>query len=101
MYKMGIEVDEGAKTTDQNFKKLLLGRIVGYAHQNFVADNYIKANRLTTVEKLPLPLMTKPYFLMFSHQFMRKNPQVAKQIWSRISEIRDAVTKVVIQKYSD
>ncbi|MBF0228050.1 MAG: transporter substrate-binding domain-containing protein [Desulfamplus sp.] len=100
LQKMGIEVDEGAKKTDQNFKKLLNGRIVGYAHQDLVADNYLKTNRINVVEKISIPLSTKPYFLMFSHQFIKQNPQMAEKIWTRIAEIRDTVTKEVVHKYS-
>jgi len=99
--RMGLEVDEGAKSTHQNFMKLLKGRITGYAHQDLVADNYIKTKSITTVEKLPIPLVTKPYFLMFSHQFAQKNPHITQKFWDKIAEIRDIVTKKVVQKYSE
>ncbi len=98
--KMGVKVDEGGITTDQNFMKLLTGRIIGYAHQDLVADNYIITKRITTVEKLSIPIVTKPYFLMFSHQYMRKNQRMAERTWSKIAEIRDVVTNQVSQKYS-
>ncbi len=97
----GIEVDDGARTTDQNFKKLLNKRIIGYAHQNLVADNYIKHNNITAIEKLPIPIVTKSYYLLFSHQFMKKNPQLAEKIWNHIAEVRESVTKDVAPKYSE
>jgi polar amino acid transport system substrate-binding protein len=97
---MGVAVNDGARTTDQNFQMLLKERYVGYAHQDVVADHYLKAHGLTNVEKLPIPLVTKAYFLMFSHQYMKKNPQLAEKLWTRIGEIRDTVTKEVVPKYS-
>jgi len=99
--KMGLRVDEGGKSTDQNFVKLFRGRITGFAHQDLVADNYIKTKGIMIVEKLPIPLVTKPYFLMFSHQFAQKNPYVVRKFWDRIAEIRDIITQKVVQKYSE
>lgn len=99
--KMGVNVDDGGKTTESNFDKLISGRIVGYAHQDLVADNYIKAQKLVTVEKLAIPLVSKPYFLIFSQKFMQEHPLLAERIWQRIADIRDMVTQEVLHKYSE
>jgi len=101
LVKLGVKVDEGSKTTEQNFKKLTTTRICGYAHQDLVADEFISSSGLKDVEKLPVPLVKKPYFLLFSHQFMKDNPEIAQKMWDKISSIRESVTKKVLKKYLD
>lgn len=97
--KMGIPVQE-AKSTEQNFSKLLMQRIDAVAHQDLVADGYIDfAGIGSTIEKLNPALSTKDYFLMFSHQFMDKHNDIAQKMWSRISEIREAKTQEVLYLY--
>lgn len=95
----GLKVDDGAKTTEQNFKKLLSKRIIGYAHQDLVADHYIDTNNLKNVEKISTPLVKKSYYLLFSHQFMQSNAELAQKIWNKVGELRDSVTKNSIVKY--
>ncbi len=98
--KIAIEVDE-AKTTDQNIKKLQLGRIDGYAQQDLVADNYITVKGITDIEKIPTPFIQKDYFIMFSHQYLKENKDTANKLWQKISEIRDSKTSAVIGKYGN
>ncbi len=99
--KKGVPVDDGSKTTKQNFLKLQAGRISGFAHQDLVADNYILSNKLSGIEKLPKPFIQKNYFLMFSHQYYEKNRQTAEKLWDKIGEIRDRKTSAVFHKYKD
>jgi polar amino acid transport system substrate-binding protein len=94
----GIEVEE-AKTTEQNFEKLRLGRIVGYATQDITADRIVESGEYGEIVKVPIPLVTKDYFLMFSHQFVEQHPDIAEQLWKKIGELRDTVTKEAAPKY--
>ncbi len=96
--RRGIEVVE-VKTTEQNFMKLQLGRIAGYAQQDITADLIVESGQYEEIVKLPIPLATKDYFLMFSHQFMEQHPDIAEQFWTKIGELRDFVTKEVSPKY--
>ena len=96
--KKGIEVDE-AKSTKQNFEKLKLGRIAGYATQDITADHIVESGKYEDVVKVPIPLATKDYFLMFSNQFMEQCPDIAGQFWTNIGELRDTVTKEAATKY--
>lgn len=101
LVKKGISVDDGSKTTGQNFLKLQTGRIAAFAHQDLVADNYLLSSKITGIEKIPKPFIQKNYFLMFSHQYYNKNPQIVEKLWKKIGEIRDRKTAAVLSKYND
>ncbi len=38
--------------------------------------------------KYPVPLVEKPYYLMFSHQLVAADPALTERIWSAMAEIR-------------
>lgn len=40
------------------------------------------------IEKVSPPLITKPYYLMLSHQFVHDNPKLADRIWQMVREVR-------------
>lgn len=96
--KQGIEVEE-AKSTEQNLMKLQLGRIAGYAAQDITTDYLVETGQYGEIVKIPIPLVTKDYFLMFSHQFIEQHPDIAAQLWTKVGELRDSVTKEVSPKY--
>jgi polar amino acid transport system substrate-binding protein len=98
--KIGVQVEE-ARTTEQNFNKLKLGRIAAVAHQDLVADPYLESADMQEVEKVYPPLSTKYYFLMLSHRFVAKHPELADRLWSRIAEIRESKTREVLPRYTD
>lgn len=52
-----------------------------------------------TIKKLTPPLKTKPYFLMLSHQFVKKHPIVAEEIWDMVEQVREQITTNVANKY--
>lgn len=95
---MGVDVSE-ATSTEQNFERLSLGRIEGYAQQDITGDLYINSPPYEDIVKLPIPLATKDYFLIFSNRFMNENPALAERIWIRIGEIRDSFTIKSVGKY--
>jgi polar amino acid transport system substrate-binding protein len=46
----------------------------------------------------PVPLIEKPYYLMFSHQFYAEDPELVEQIWSSLAELRDSAEyRVAVQ----
>ena len=96
--KKGINVQE-VKTTEQNMAMLQLGRISGYVTQNITADYYVESGQYGEIVRAPIPLVSKDYFLMFSHQFINKHPEISEKLWTKIGEIRDVVTKEVAPKY--
>lgn len=99
---MNIPFEE-ATDTKQNIKKLLLGRIVGYIGQNLTTDRIIKEHpeKFKNVEKVPIPVATKDYYLVLSDQFVRQHSRAAEKLWIEIGERRDAETSRLIGKYSE
>jgi polar amino acid transport system substrate-binding protein len=98
---LGIRL-EGVQTTEQNLGKLHLGRIGAYAMQEHIADPAIRQMHLENdIEKLPIPLLTKNYYLTFSHKFYAAHPEIAEKIWSVIGEQRDSLTKSLLPRYHD
>jgi len=83
----------------KSFELLLTKRISAVAHQEIDADPFIKKQGYTDIEKLQPAIKSKPYFLMLSHQFVDKHPQLAQQLWDRIGEIRDNKTREISPKY--
>ena len=40
------------------------------------------------IEVVPTPLIEKPYYLMLSHAFVARHPDLAERIWKTIGEVR-------------
>jgi polar amino acid transport system substrate-binding protein len=98
--KLGIKVED-AKTTERNLKKLELGRIDAYVSENIiVCDLYAEMETFGKIVKEPFPLITKDYYLIFSNEFMEKNPAAAKLVWQYLGELRDELTKTLKPEYS-
>ncbi len=96
--KMGYQVEE-AKTTQQNFQKLKSNRFGLVAAQSITADAYLKYNEDDSIERLGPPVKTKDYFLMLSHQFYKKNPKKAQQLWQEVALQRDYFAAQKSAKY--
>lgn len=90
---------EDAKTTEQNFQKLSMGRIQGYAMQEQAADSYLAANPMSDVEKIAIPLETKAYYLMLSNQLVERDPALAERIWARVAKLRQDRMPELLRKY--
>ncbi|HSY30180.1 MAG TPA: hypothetical protein VK832_21885 [Burkholderiaceae bacterium] len=99
LVKLGSRTEE-VKTTEQNLGKLRLGRIAGYAMQEHIADAMIQSLHYENeIEKLPVPLSTKDYFLTFSRMFYLAHPELAEKIWTLIGEKRDPMTHALLSQY--
>lgn len=99
--KMGVSVDPSPHR-ENNFLKLLRGRVQGVAAQKIFADAYLFFNPdiAQQVEKVSPPLQTKYYYLILSKQFVKTYPELAQQIWDKIEEKRvDGTIDTVIKKY--
>ncbi|HEX8955981.1 MAG TPA: transporter substrate-binding domain-containing protein [Burkholderiaceae bacterium] len=101
LFKYNVKLEE-VQTAEQNLGKLRLGRIGAYAMQEHIADPVIKQMHMEDeIEKLPVPLSTKNYYLAFSHKFYAAHPEVAEKMWSFIAEQRDALTKSLMPHYHE
>lgn len=88
----GAYADEGAKTDDQNMRKLLQHRVDLMAGYEFDLKELINKNYLGQVTVLPIPLIETHYYLAFSKPFYAKNSEFVETFWNRLSNLRDSLT---------
>jgi polar amino acid transport system substrate-binding protein len=90
--QLGAKVDEGAKTADDNLKKLIAGRVDAVALQTLEGDNAISTTPefASKVEKVTPPLVDKPFFLMLSKQFVAKYGDFSKDVWKALADVRES-----------
>ena len=96
--KMGIEVEE-AKNTDQNFNKLRLGRLTAVAAQDVMTDGWLQKNKASDIEKLPQPLVSKDYFLVFGQRYAKEHAELVEKLWDRIAATREQRTRDALPRY--
>ena len=89
---LGAEVTE-TESSQSLYKMLISGRVNGIALQANEGDFHINSLKIENIEKVFPPLATKNYYLMLSHQFVEKHPEIASKLWQRIATIRDKVSK--------
>ena len=78
------EVDE----VDQLYRLLKSGRVDAVATQDILLDPYIREQQLSDIERDWPPLETRDYYLMLSHQFYGKYPELAQSLWHEIAKVR-------------
>ncbi len=90
--KWGGIPDNGAKTDEQNLKKLLQKRVDFMAGYEFDLDRLIAKNAGAKIGErvtvLRPPLAETPYYLVFSKPFFQKNEAFAQKLWQAISVLR-------------
>lgn len=89
--KAGYKIDAGATNTKNNFSKLISGRVAAVAALTLNGDNIILKNSeyAGKIKSIKTPLVDKPYYLMFSKQFVGSNKALAEKIWQKGAELRD------------
>lgn len=93
-----IQVETGLSVSS-NFDKLQAGRIDAYAIQDKVAAGYLASRPTLQVRALPLPLVSKDYFMPFNKSFALRQPQVVQCLWQQIAQRRDALLKTRLSQY--
>lgn len=99
--KMGISVDE-TKDYEVDLKKVNMNRIPACCELEISADYYLNKNRakFPNIEKMTPPVKVKPYYLLLSHQFVKKNPKIAEKIWDGLRDyIASPKYKTLLKKY--
>ena len=97
----GLNVDE-SPSTKQDFQKLIMGRLQGVAALTHIADFLLEGNNFFSkrIEKTQPLLITKPYYVMISHQFYNNNPELAEKIFDTYAKIRTSGEyKTILKKY--
>jgi len=100
--KKGFDVDV-SYGTKSNLERLALRRVDLAALHDVTADSIIKSNpkSFENIEKLRPAYITKAYYLMLSHDFVEKNPEIAQQIWDAIEIIRETEFDEIASKYAN
>ncbi|MBC9252318.1 hypothetical protein A9179_18765 [Pseudomonas alcaligenes] len=94
----GIAVEE-ASSTWRNLAKLRAGRLAGYVSLREAGDEALRHYQIEDVERMPLPFVTKDYFVIFNRDFQARNPQLLERLWSRIGQLREATLAELALKY--
>lgn len=94
---MGVKTEEAADTIT-NFKKLASKRIPAVATLAVSGDALLA--EFPSIEKVKLPLVTKDYFVMVSHQFHDSKRALAERLWAKLAEIREHRAATIYAKYA-
>lgn len=78
------------------------GRVAAVAAQTVTADKLLRdePELFAKVVKRRPPLVTKPYYLLISHQFMARHPGLAERIWAALATIREERQPALYEKYA-
>ena len=100
--KYKVRVEDVTQHTSQNFERLMLGRVSAVVDIEMSADIILNSNALfrKNIIKMSPLLVTKPYYLVLSHQFVKEHPEFAEKIWSALEEIREKHLLRLMKKYS-
>lgn len=100
--KMGVPVDD-AQTTRANLLILKHGRIAAVAAQDVTADKILEteASTFRDIVKVKPPLVSKPYYMMISHQFTARYPDLTEKIWDTLAKIREEKMIELFSKYTN
>lgn len=97
---MGVPFDDGSKTLEGNFNKLLGKRgelVVGseFSGAALLADPRFAGK----IEALPLPFSDEAYFLALTKAIYDANPDTVERLWNALARIRkSAAYQQVVQK---
>lgn len=64
------------------------GRLAGVAAHESTGQKFVY--KYKTLKQISPPLISKPYFLIFSHQFYNAYPDLSEKIWNAIAELRQS-----------
>jgi polar amino acid transport system substrate-binding protein len=87
---MGVAVEEEPNHL-ANLRKLVAGRLDAYAELETQIRPVLRSNKaeFDGVYELSPPVLTKPYYLMFSKIFYGAAPEIAERLWDAIAEVNE------------
>lgn len=98
--QMGCEVQE-SDDMRKDVKRLAQGRLEAIAGleaaQDFLLEDMPGYGK--DIVKVQPAISTKRYYLMLSHQFAEKNPELAERIWDKCRELREKELPKILKKY--
>ncbi|WP_019615854.1 substrate-binding periplasmic protein [Psychromonas ossibalaenae] len=83
------------------FEMLIRRRVEGIVLQEVTGDAILQAypKEYQQAAKVTPAVAVKPYYLMLSHGFVQKHPQLAQQIWDSLRVIRETQFYGIALKY--
>jgi polar amino acid transport system substrate-binding protein len=83
-----------------NLLKVKEKRVAGSALQSDRADHILAQNPelAAAVKKYPIPLSSKPYYLMLSFYLVREHPDFAEQLWNTLEIMRESPEMKAIEE---
>jgi signal transduction histidine kinase/ActR/RegA family two-component response regulator len=100
--RKGFQVEE-FQNPSENLAQLLGKRVSVIVELGSWVDIEMSAmpEKYQEVEKIPVPIEEKPYYLMLSHKFVREQSQLAEQIWDQIGRLREEESKIFENVFVD
>ncbi len=86
----GATTDEGAKTIEQNFQKLAIGRVRAVVALEADAQRVLEQQFKDRLEVLPTPFDVTPIYLHVNLNFYARNQLAVDQFWKAIKRTREA-----------
>ncbi len=84
----GVAIDEGSQRSDELAQKLVAGRLAGAALGGRTTAQLMRGPYASRLEVLPLPLLDQAYYLVLSHDFAARQPQLAARLWDAVEQAR-------------
>ena len=84
----GVASDEGSQRSDELAQKLVAGRLAGAALGGRTTAELMRGPFANRLEVMPVPLLEQAYYLVLSHAFAARNPQLAARLWDAVEQAR-------------
>ena len=98
--QMGVAVQE-SDDMRKDVRRLAEGRLEAVAGlesaQDFLLETMPEYGK--DIVKVQPPISTKAYFLVLSHAFVARNPELARRIWDKCRELREKEMPRILKKY--
>ncbi|MBC3933831.1 hypothetical protein H8K47_00530 [Undibacterium sp. CY7W] len=89
---LGVATDETPGTVDVVMRKLLAGRAQVAAVFSEEGDRLLKGPPYAgKIERMPIPLIEKPYFLLVNKAVYHTHPERIEQLWTTLAQLREAL----------
>lgn len=90
--KLGVAVDAGAKSAEQNLGKLAFERLSAAIAQEAEATPIVEAQYKGKLEALPAPFHLTPLYLMVNRSFYQRHQAVIDAYWQAIRSTRQSTS---------
>ena len=101
---MGVDVVEEPSHI-ANLRELVAGRVDAYAELDTHVRPLLRSDptQFGSIVELSPPVLSKPYYLMFSKIFYAKTPEIAERVWDAIAAVNDSAVYRDLErgKYAD